>query len=116
MFYCGPRTLINSFEMHLTVLALYFWPGISNQTMVIYTKYNKQMKLRQKNNEKKRRVALIVAAIACMVRPTNVIIWVPFAAFDIYTYITFKKHDCLSLDCRSLNVYFSVCVNLGVLL
>ncbi|TPX62035.1 hypothetical protein SpCBS45565_g07106 [Spizellomyces sp. 'palustris'] len=61
-FFCGIRTFSNSMESVLTVAALYYWPWASEGNF---------------NNihRKHFRVSLAVASLACIVRPTNAIIW-----------------------------------------
>ncbi|KAL2338580.1 hypothetical protein Fmac_013026 [Flemingia macrophylla] len=60
MFYCFSRTLSNSLETVLTLVSLYLWPC-----------------LRSKGNYSfvSRKWALIVAAVACAIRPTSAITW-----------------------------------------
>ncbi|KAH8686851.1 family 22 glycosyltransferase [Ilyonectria robusta] len=80
-WYCSTRTFSNSLEMTLNVMALYFWPwellGAAETT---------------KENPKPRpvllslwslRASLCLAALAVVLRPTNVFIWVTvvFVAF-----------------------------------
>ncbi|KAJ3273333.1 hypothetical protein HDV01_004550 [Terramyces sp. JEL0728] len=56
-FYCLVRTYSNSLEATLTIVALYYWPN-------------------RRSSRKEFRIALAVAAFACIIRPTNVLIWV----------------------------------------
>ncbi|KAK7329863.1 hypothetical protein VNO77_24044 [Canavalia gladiata] len=60
MFYCFSRTLSNSLETVLTLVSLYFWPCIRSSG---------------KRSFVSRKWALVVAAIACAVRPTSAITW-----------------------------------------
>ncbi|KAK7415085.1 glycosylphosphatidylinositol anchor biosynthesis [Neonectria punicea] len=73
-WYCSTRTFSNSLEMTLTVMALYFWPwellGVAQTT---------------KENPKPRpvlsslwslRASLCLAAVAVVLRPTNILIWI----------------------------------------
>jgi phosphatidylinositol glycan class B len=57
------RTLSNSMEMVFTIIALNYWPipGIVNLNDSIWLK--------------EYRISLILALIACMMRPTNGLVW-----------------------------------------
>ncbi|GET04188.1 GPI mannosyltransferase 3 [Rhizophagus clarus] len=63
-FFCSIRMLSNSIETVLTTVALYYWPWPSFLT---FMNWNDQIKAL--------RISLTLAAICCILRPTNVIIW-----------------------------------------
>ncbi|KAJ3190186.1 hypothetical protein HDU85_000477 [Gaertneriomyces sp. JEL0708] len=63
-FFCSVRTLSNSLETTLTVMALYYWPRMQKGQKGMGT-----------NSRHAYRKALILAAMGCIVRPTNALIW-----------------------------------------
>ncbi|KAK3504849.1 Alg9-like mannosyltransferase family-domain-containing protein [Neurospora crassa] len=71
-WYCSTRTFSNSLETTLTIAALYYWPW----GLVQDAKSNKQEEpLQVKGNLDSLRVSLILAAVAVLLRPTNLLIW-----------------------------------------
>lgn len=76
MFYCITRTLSNSFETVLTVVSLYYWPGLR-----VYSDHVSPVS---------RTWALVAAAIACAIRPTSAIIWAYVGLMEL-----FVSHDRL---------------------
>ncbi|KAF3482934.1 uncharacterized protein GIQ15_02258 [Arthroderma uncinatum] len=73
-WFCSTRTLSNCLETSLTITALYFWPwvwsvprraGISDVASL--------------------RKCLLLASLACVLRPTNTIVWFCLAASLTYT-------------------------------
>uniref|UniRef100_A0A7N0TYA1 Mannosyltransferase n=1 Tax=Kalanchoe fedtschenkoi TaxID=63787 RepID=A0A7N0TYA1_KALFE len=70
MFFCFPRTLSNSLETVVTLLSLFYWPS-----------------LRVKSCEQQsasRKWALILAALACAIRPTSAIIWLYVGILEFF--------------------------------
>lgn len=65
-FYCMTRTLTNSTETILTTIALYYWPWDLKTS---------------KDSTSNLALSLLFAAIACLIRPTSAIIWVPLALY-----------------------------------
>jgi len=69
LFYCGSRTLINTFEYNLTVFALYFFPwgwcfkNTLNGSFHFFTSF---------------------VVINCFIRPTACILWAPFCVLALY--------------------------------
>ncbi|KAL6980644.1 Mannosyltransferase aptg1 [Sarracenia purpurea var. burkii] len=61
MFYCFTRTLSNSLETVLTLVGLYYWPCIRVSTSDVPSV--------------SRKWGLVVAALACAIRPTSAITW-----------------------------------------
>ncbi|KAK1779230.1 Alg9-like mannosyltransferase family-domain-containing protein [Copromyces sp. CBS 386.78] len=70
-WYCSTRTFSNSLETTLTIAALYYWPWDLLQD----AKSNKQEPLQAKGNLGSLRASLILAAVAVLLRPTNLLIW-----------------------------------------
>ncbi|XP_028775416.1 GPI mannosyltransferase 3 isoform X2 [Neltuma alba] len=70
MFYCLSRTLSNSLETVLTVVSLYFWPC---------------MRPFGKCSFKSRKWGLLMAALACAVRPTSAITWAYVGLLELLT-------------------------------
>eukprot|EP01102_Stenamoeba_stenopodia_P006754 TRINITY_DN1883_c0_g1_i1.p1 TRINITY_DN1883_c0_g1~~TRINITY_DN1883_c0_g1_i1.p1 ORF type:complete len:522 (-),score=35.79 TRINITY_DN1883_c0_g1_i1:81-1646(-) len=61
-FYCGIRTLSNSIETTLTTAALSYWP------------LHRYSDIRR---------ALLFAALACVMRPTNAVLWLPLCLIHL---------------------------------
>lgn len=61
MFFCFTRTLSNSLETVLTLMGLYYWPCIRASSSEVPTV--------------SRKWGLVVAALACAIRPTSAITW-----------------------------------------
>ncbi|KAJ7154461.1 hypothetical protein O6H91_03G044600 [Diphasiastrum complanatum] len=63
-FFCMVRTFSNCLETVLTTVALYYWPTCKNS------------KLKPRSDSlASHRLALLVAGLACAIRPTSAIIW-----------------------------------------
>lgn len=60
--YCSTRTLINTFEMDLAIITLYYYPWTPKSTSVPF-------------------VALL--SLICFIRPTSVILWLPLVSINI---------------------------------
>ncbi|XP_074264446.1 mannosyltransferase APTG1 isoform X1 [Silene latifolia] len=61
VFFCCTRTLSNSLETVLTVISLYYWPCMRVGSDQI--------------SPSSRKKALVIAALACAIRPTSAILW-----------------------------------------
>ncbi|KAL7193705.1 hypothetical protein ACSBR2_025343 [Camellia fascicularis] len=61
MFFCFTRTLSNSLETVLTLMGLYYWPCIRVSSSEVPTV--------------SRKWGLVIAALACAIRPTSAITW-----------------------------------------
>ncbi|WXC49010.1 glycosylphosphatidylinositol anchor biosynthesis [Fusarium graminearum] len=94
-WYCSTRTFSNSLEMTLTVMAMYYWPwellGVAQTT---------------KENPKPApilkslwslRASLCLAALAVVLRPTNILIWATIVLFTI-TRISLQGPSPLTLS------------------
>ena len=83
-WFCSTRTFSNGLETTLTIVALYFWPwhwlpdtetdpdcderGLRKERESDHEKLSELSKLRR---------CLTLAGIACILRPTNILIWLP---------------------------------------
>ncbi|KAK3357218.1 glycosyltransferase family 22 protein [Lasiosphaeria hispida] len=70
-WYCSTRTFSNSLETTLTIAALYYWPW----ELLADSKNSKDAPLQSKSSVNSLRVSLFLAAIAVLLRPTNLLIW-----------------------------------------
>lgn len=84
-WFCSTRTLSNGLETTLTVLALTQWPWhwyLSDTTQISNgeegSEVEKQEPTAVDNNDEldDLRKCLLLAAFACLLRPTNILIWV----------------------------------------
>lgn len=89
-WFCSTRTLSNSLETVLTVAALYYWPwslysdanAVPSGPVVPKTVARTRWRffgtseiLQSMKDMKELRACLFLAAIACLLRPTNLLIW-----------------------------------------
>ncbi|WEW59725.1 glycosylphosphatidylinositol anchor biosynthesis [Emydomyces testavorans] len=89
-WFCSTRTLSNSLETTLTVAALYYWPW--EWSLAVFHGSGRErldkrsgqtgstQSLEGRNG---RRLCLLLAAFACILRPTNLIIWLCLVTFMI---------------------------------
>uniref|UniRef100_A0A0D9VB89 Mannosyltransferase n=1 Tax=Leersia perrieri TaxID=77586 RepID=A0A0D9VB89_9ORYZ len=80
MFFCITRTLSNSMETVLTVTGLYYWfvaIESSKGTSVV-----SKQKSAIKQSPPSRKMALLIAALACAIRPTSAITWLYVGLLD----------------------------------
>lgn len=91
-WFCSTRTLTNCLETTLTIVALYNWPwhwSTSNEEGGHYQVDTRGLRVRdaespgQGNVDETTRLrrALIFAAIATILRPTNILIWLTISSF-----------------------------------
>ncbi|KAB5558126.1 glycosyltransferase family 22 protein [Coniochaeta sp. 2T2.1] len=71
LWYCSTRTFSNSVETTLTIAALYYWPW----EILGDEKENKQGTLQRQSTVNGLRLSLGLAAVAVLLRPTNIFIW-----------------------------------------
>ncbi|KAK9762674.1 glycosylphosphatidylinositol anchor biosynthesis [Basidiobolus ranarum] len=64
-FFCSTRLLANSLEASLTIMALYYWPFTNLIANLPHEVWLKQLSK-----------ALSLAVLACVLRPTTVVIWI----------------------------------------
>ncbi|KAB2600234.1 GPI mannosyltransferase 3-like [Pyrus ussuriensis x Pyrus communis] len=70
MFYCITRTFSNSLETVLTLVSLYYWPCIRPSS--------------SKLSLESRKWGLIIASLACAIRPTIAIIWLYVGLLELF--------------------------------
>jgi phosphatidylinositol glycan class B len=72
MFYCFSRTLSNSLDLEtvLTLVSLYFWSCMRSSS--------------DKSSYVSRKWSLLVAALACAIRPTSAITWMYVGFLELY--------------------------------
>ncbi|KAG6038909.1 glycosylphosphatidylinositol anchor biosynthesis [Claviceps citrina] len=82
-WYCSTRTFSNSLEATLTVMALYYWPwGIFQAAHATPTKENPKP-ANVLTGLGHVRMSLCLAALAIILRPTNVLIWATLAGMAL---------------------------------
>lgn len=87
-WFCSTRTFSNGLETTLTIAALYFWPwklssdtpigtgsGLGQEKMPNAAKPTESRVFETTRSVKHLRVSLFLAATACILRPTNGLIW-----------------------------------------
>ncbi|CAN6725330.1 unnamed protein product [Malus baccata var. baccata] len=89
MFYCITRTFSNSLETILTLVNLYYWPCMRPSS--------------SKLPLESRKWGLIIAALACAIRPTSAIIWLYVVLLELF------------LTCDKLRFIFLEVAPMGVL-
>ncbi|KAE8550688.1 hypothetical protein EYB25_006916 [Talaromyces marneffei] len=92
-WFCSTRTFSNSAETTLTIVALYFWPWewfLDNQEMDAEEEEEREEEdepdepFESASRQSSLRKCLLLAALACVLRPTNIIIWACMAGFAVY--------------------------------
>ncbi|KAL7273517.1 glycosylphosphatidylinositol anchor biosynthesis [Rhizina undulata] len=81
-YFCSTRTFSNSLETSITIITLYYWP--KTWTRLIVTEKENVRKVKMEINRGDLRLSLLLAAFACILRPTNALIWVTLASFALY--------------------------------
>ncbi|KAK0637274.1 glycosyltransferase family 22 protein [Bombardia bombarda] len=71
-WYCSTRTFSNSLETTLTIAALCYWPW----EVVGDAKVTKAAPLQSRSSVNSLRISLVLAAVAVLLRPTNLLIWI----------------------------------------
>lgn len=66
-----PRTFSNSLETVLTLVSLYYWPCLRLSAAAVPSG--------------SRKFALVLAAIACAIRPTSAITWIYIGSLELFT-------------------------------
>ncbi|CAG7891656.1 unnamed protein product [Brassica rapa] len=69
MFFCMNRTFSNCLETVLTIMGLYYWPCIRDPS---------------KDYPVNRKWGLVIAALACAIRPTSAIIWLYVGTLELF--------------------------------
>lgn len=80
MFFCITRTLSNSLETVLTVAGLYYWFAAieSSKATSIVSKQHAACE----QSIPSRKVALLIAALSCAIRPTSAVTWLYVGLLD----------------------------------
>ncbi|KAH9836920.1 glycosyltransferase family 22 protein [Teratosphaeria destructans] len=95
-WYCSVRTFSNSLETSLTVMGLFYWPW--HWWLKSTGDAHDQNAKQNVASAASLRVSLMAAAIACIFRPTNIIIWAAIALTSLYRYGTLSKLQSLVLN------------------
>lgn len=85
-WFCSTRTLSNALETTLTAIALHYWPW---SWLLSTTKTRGEQKAgltSTKPPPKRLYASLALAALACILRPTNVLIWATLAVSSLWTF------------------------------
>uniref|UniRef100_A0A0D9YL87 Mannosyltransferase n=1 Tax=Oryza glumipatula TaxID=40148 RepID=A0A0D9YL87_9ORYZ len=101
MLFCITRTLSNSMETVLTITGLYYWfvaIESSKGTLVV-----PRQKPASKQSPPSRKMALLIAALACAIRPTSAITWLYVGLLDFIQ--TKSKSRFLFLEVIPLGVF-----------
>lgn len=69
LFFCMNRTFSNCLETVLTIMGLYYWPCIRDPS---------------KDHPVNRKWGLVIAALACAIRPTSAIIWLYVGTLELF--------------------------------
>lgn len=98
--YFMTRTFINSFEMILTTIALYYWDWTLGEGVGKWD-FNK---------------SLLIAIFTCFQRPNNAIIWITLGLFLIVNIISSRKWDRVSKLLLQIFLSFFVAssLNMGI--
>ncbi|GFN13104.1 glycosylphosphatidylinositol anchor biosynthesis [Aspergillus tubingensis] len=93
-WFCSTRTLSNCLETSLTITALYLWPWVwsLDPSTTTQPKRSPSRSLKPRPDEvqsdtavlSRLRRCLVLAAVACILRPTNVLIWMVLASLLLY--------------------------------
>ncbi|KAL2018912.1 hypothetical protein VTK56DRAFT_10279 [Thermocarpiscus australiensis] len=75
-WYCSTRTFSNSLETTLAIAALSYWPW----ELLGDAQTNKEVPLQTRGTVASLRISLVLAAIAVLLRPTNLLIWLGILA------------------------------------
>ncbi|KAI8828672.1 Alg9-like mannosyltransferase family-domain-containing protein [Chytriomyces cf. hyalinus JEL632] len=78
-FFCGVRTFSNSIETSLTAVAMYYWPWTFPKVKMALTV----------DRIRDLEISLACAGVACILRPTNAIIWM-YLGFNFMRELDFR--------------------------
>ncbi|RDW68421.1 hypothetical protein BP5796_09078 [Coleophoma crateriformis] len=85
-WFCSTRTFSNSLEMTLTIVALYYWPwrmAGGDEKPESDAKKSQAGVFDSLASVNNLRLSLLAAALACILRPTNLLIWFSVAPLTI---------------------------------
>ncbi|KXL43387.1 glycosyltransferase family 22 protein, partial [Acidomyces richmondensis BFW] len=107
-WYCSVRTFSNSLETTFTIAAFYFWPW--RRFLNPGRPPNRQKasidETHPTSSTIRLQFALIAAAFACILRPTNIIIWVSITAILVMRFSS--TQEIVSLMVNAIEVGFGV--------
>ncbi|PGH12891.1 hypothetical protein AJ79_03991 [Helicocarpus griseus UAMH5409] len=91
-WFCSTRTLSNCLETSLTIVALYLWPWEWSSEKAPFQRKEASSKGKRSSSTTAQeddlsgflRLCLLLAAFACILRPTNLLIWMCLTAFAIF--------------------------------
>jgi len=108
-WFCSVRTFSNSLETSLTIAALYLWPW---KRFLTPGRPPNQPKAPTEGTQTTSAIrlplALLAAAFACILRPTNIIIWASIAAVLVMRFS--KTEELVSLAVNTIEVGFGVLI------
>ncbi|KAF1926082.1 glycosyltransferase family 22 protein, partial [Didymella exigua CBS 183.55] len=120
-WFCSTRTLSNCLETTFTIIAVYHWPWHWTPASNPPKQGNKAPLTAQADPKStlQLRLSLLLAAVACVLRPTNLLIWLPISVPTIWQaskrlrYILFREailcgSAILGLSVLSDRVYYGV--------
>ncbi|KAM3259147.1 hypothetical protein ACQJBY_050751 [Aegilops geniculata] len=106
MFFCITRTLSNSLETVLTVAGLYYWFIAIESSKEISVIPKQQAASYQSPHSRK--VALLIAALACAIRPTSAITWaIVLAATTFLDWWMYGSRVIVPLNFLKFNLFSS---------
>ncbi|KAF1921977.1 Alg9-like mannosyltransferase family-domain-containing protein [Ampelomyces quisqualis] len=77
-WFCSTRTLSNCIEATITTIAIYYWPwhwpGTAGQNKTVHQAQSQNAELHL-GSTPELRLSLLLAALACILRPTNALVW-----------------------------------------
>ncbi|TLD05130.1 uncharacterized protein PgNI_09839 [Pyricularia grisea] len=103
-WYCSTRTFSNSIETTLTIMALYHWPW-----SLLRDSSGKDQDAMKSSTWSTLRESLLLAAIAVVLRPTNLLVWIAILTITV-TRLTLDGSSPLttgSLVSLMVNIIFS---------
>ncbi|EEQ85549.2 phosphatidylinositol glycan, class B [Blastomyces dermatitidis ER-3] len=84
-WFCSTRTLSNCLETSLTIVALYLWPWEwPSESSSPQRSGSGNGSLRDNSVTQRLRLCLLLAAFACILRPTNFLVWICVATFAMF--------------------------------
>ncbi|WPG98321.1 glycosyltransferase family 22 protein [Acrodontium crateriforme] len=99
-WFCSTRTLSNSVESTLTAMALYFWPW---DWIIVPSKATPKDRSGRHIPPTSGDIyfSLTAAAVACILRPTNIMVWIAIGIFTLYRHWSLQRFATL-LQCALL--------------
>ncbi|KAF2771334.1 hypothetical protein EJ03DRAFT_39009 [Teratosphaeria nubilosa] len=95
-WYCSARTFSNSLETSLTVAGVYYWPW--HWWLEPASGANDRKSKPNVASPASLQISLTAAAMACILRPTNIIIWAAIGLTSLYRCGTISKLQALTLN------------------